>query len=155
MKRILALLLCLVMCLSMIPAAAAGDIEIVDVEEDELITLVEPEVAPADEKLASKPTITTQPASQTAYVGETVKFTVKAIGATSYQWYWRKNADASWAKSSLTGNATATLTVEVTAARNGYQYRCAVKNSTGTTYSKSATLTAVYRPRSMRLLSRL
>ena len=48
MKRLLALLLCLVLCLSLIPAAAAEDIEIIDIEEEEPITVVEPE-EPAEE----------------------------------------------------------------------------------------------------------
>ena len=44
MKRLLALLLCLVMALSLIPAAAAEDIEIIEVEEpEEIIAVVEPE----------------------------------------------------------------------------------------------------------------
>ena len=54
MKRLLALLLCLVMALSLIPAAAAEDIEIVEIEpvgagalddpsDEELIEIVDPE----------------------------------------------------------------------------------------------------------------
>ena len=46
MKRILALLLCLVLALTLIPAAAAEDIEIVTVEPaEELIAIVDPEPA--------------------------------------------------------------------------------------------------------------
>ncbi|MBR5343026.1 MAG: hypothetical protein IK149_03925, partial [Oscillospiraceae bacterium] len=44
MKRLFALLLCLVMALSLIPAAAAEDVEIVDIEEsEETIPVVETE----------------------------------------------------------------------------------------------------------------
>ena len=43
MKRLLALLLCLVMALSLIPAAAAEDIEIVDIEDPEETIVVAPE----------------------------------------------------------------------------------------------------------------
>lgn len=87
------------------------------------------------------PTITTQPAGKSGKVGDTVKFTVKATGADlTYQWYY-KTPEGSWSKSSLTGNKTATLTVGVTAVRNGYQYKCRVSNSGGYVYSKAAKLT--------------
>ena len=89
----------------------------------------------------SAPTITNQPAGRSGKVGDTVKFTVKAAGADlTYQWYY-KAPGGSWAKSSLTGNKTATLTVGVTAARNGYQYKCRVSNAGGSIYSKAAKLT--------------
>ena len=93
-----------------------------------------------------KPVITSQPSSRTASVGESVTFSVSATGATAYQWYWRKNADASWAKSTATGCTTATLTIEATSARNGYQYRCAVTNASGTVYSNAATRTIESKP---------
>ena len=89
----------------------------------------------------AKPTITTQPKDQTAAVGETVSFTVKASGADSYQWYFRKSSTDSWSKCSGTGATTATLSVEAKAYRNGYQYRCLVKNAGGQVYSDAATLT--------------
>ena len=50
MKRLLALLLCLVLALSLIPAAAAEDIEIVDIEEEEPIAVVEPAAEEPAEK---------------------------------------------------------------------------------------------------------
>ena len=94
MKRILALLLCVMMCVSLIPAAYAEDLEVIDVVgleeeapveeetvagetpdgEDDLIAIVETETSTGDEKLASTPVITTQPKSKTAYVDTTASF---------------------------------------------------------------------------------
>ena len=89
----------------------------------------------------TKPRISTQPSSQTVSKGTTVQFTVKATGATGYQWYYRRSADDSWKKCTVTGYNTATLTVEAKSYRNGYQYRCKVSNDVGYRYSSAATLT--------------
>ena len=98
-------------------------------------------IQPVTVHAASKPSITTQPSNKTGYPGQTVKFTVKATGAASYQWQFRTSASGAWKNTSSTGAKTATLSVPVTASRNGYQYRCQVKNSAGTTNSSAATLT--------------
>ena len=46
MKRALALLLCLVLCLTLLPAALAEDITIIDTEDaEEAIVIIEPEAA--------------------------------------------------------------------------------------------------------------
>ena len=154
MKRLFALLLCLCLCLALIPAAAAEDIEIVEieaeepepVEREELIALVEPEEPAAEAVPNAKPSISSSPKSVTAYLGTTVKFTVKASGAESYQWYYRTSAEGSWAKSTSTGAKTATLSIVAEAKRNGYQYRCKVSNADGYSYTKNATLTVSKKP---------
>ncbi|MBO4837907.1 MAG: immunoglobulin domain-containing protein [Lachnospiraceae bacterium] len=92
-----------------------------------------------------KPKITSQPSGVDAALNETVSFTVKATGNDlKYQWQYRKSSSGSWTNctSKTTGYNKATLKVVATAARSGYQYRCRVKNSYGTVYSKAATLTA-------------
>ncbi len=91
--------------------------------------------------LQSKPSITAQPQSVSAEAGTTATFKVTASGASSYQWQYRTSTSGSWGKSPASGNTTATLSVPVTAAKNGYQYRCAVTNAAGTVYSSAATLT--------------
>ena len=96
--------------------------------------------------LAAKPTITTQPKSQSVAEGTTAKFTVKATDAESYQWYYRKNSSDTWKKSTTTGAKTATLSVTAESYRSGYQYRCKVSNSAGYKYSSAATLTVVTKP---------
>ena len=98
---------------------------------------------PATLTVVAQPVITQEPESTTAAVGETAKFTVKATGVKSYQWYYRTSASGSWAKSTLPGATTATLSVEGKTSRNGYQYRCKLSNNNkgGVAYSLPATLT--------------
>ena len=153
MKRMLALFLCLMMCFALLPAAAAEEIAIVrsdEPDEADIIPLVEPEEAaaaePGAELMASKPVITSQPTSKTAYVDTTAKFTVMADGATSYQWQYRKSSSGSWNNSGLSSAKTATMSVKATSSLSGYQYRCAVKNAAGTTYSNTVTLTISKKP---------
>ncbi len=92
-------------------------------------------------RTGSKPTITTQPESVTATVGATAKFTVKASNATSYRWYYRSSSSDSWHLSGSTGAKSATLSVGATTARNGFQFRCKVSNSSGSVYSSIVKLT--------------
>ncbi|MBQ3481849.1 MAG: leucine-rich repeat protein [Oscillospiraceae bacterium] len=94
--------------------------------------------------VTSKPTITSQPSNKTAAAGTTAKFSVAASNATSYQWQYRTSSSGTWANITSTaysGLKSATKTVPATTARNGYQFRCAVSNAKGTTYSNGATLT--------------
>ena len=89
----------------------------------------------------TKPSVTTQPQSVTAKAGTTVKLTVKASGAESYQWYFRKSTEDSWRKCTLPGSTTSTLKVDAYAYRNGYRYCCRVTNAAGSVYTKAAVLT--------------
>ena len=94
------------------------------------------------------PTITKQPAPATLAVGETARFMVKAASELplSYQWQYRKSSTGTWYNSASTGNRTATLSVPVTAARDGFEFRCRVKNADGTVYSRSVSLTVLTVP---------
>ena len=87
-------------------------------------------------------TITAQPESKTAYVGNKAVFTVEATGSgtLTYQWQYRKNSSDTWKKSGQSGNATKKLTVATTAGLHGYQFRCLVTDSNGQKYSSAATL---------------
>nr|MBQ6242956.1 immunoglobulin domain-containing protein [Lachnospiraceae bacterium] len=148
-KRLTALFLCLVMLGTMIPASAApaAETELLPVSTavlNEAEPLTTPETV--DAANADKPTITTQPKNVTKNVGETGKFTVKADGATKYQWYWRKNSDSSWAKSTASSATAATLSLKATMARHGCQYRCKVSNSSGYVYTKAVTFTVIGKP---------
>ena len=87
--------------------------------------------------------ITTQPVSKTAAADTEAKFTVAASGnGLKYQWQYRASSSGTWANTSATGSTTATLTVAVTAAKNGYQYRCKITDSSNISiFSNAATLT--------------
>ncbi|MBR0354690.1 MAG: leucine-rich repeat protein [Oscillospiraceae bacterium] len=87
-----------------------------------------------------KPTIAQQPASANVEIGQLATFMVVASGINmSYQWYYRAKPENDWAK--CTDGTGSILHVVGVAYRNGYQYRCAVKNAGGTTYTKTVTLT--------------
>ena len=89
-------------------------------------------------------TIISQPADQYAQVGEEAQFHVEATGAVSYKWQYRRSETASWMSTTMTGYNTDTLLVAVTAARNGYQYRCAITGEDGQViYTEPATLYVV------------
>ncbi len=86
--------------------------------------------------------ITGHPGTKTVDVGKNAQFGVVASGTgLTYQWQYRFGSGA-WTNTTLSGNKTSLLTVPATAARNGCQYRCVVKDSAGNVaYSNPATLT--------------
>ena len=87
-----------------------------------------------------KPTVTEQPVSTSAKLGEVVSFRVAAKGTgLSYQWYYSKNGGAEWTLWS--GKTDSFLRVVASATNNGCLYRCAVSNSGGTAVSEAAALT--------------
>ena len=89
--------------------------------------------------------VSTQPVNANLPTGKTAKFTVKATGeGLTYQWQYRTSAKGSWKNTTATGCKTATLSVPVTAARNGYQYRCVITDKYGNDInSNAATLKVV------------
>jgi len=88
--------------------------------------------------------ITAQPANRFSLAGKTATFTVKATGTgLKYQWQYRTSSKGKWTDTA-TGNKPASLKVPVTAARNGYQYRCKITDKyANTIYTKAATLKIV------------
>jgi hypothetical protein len=78
----------------------------------------------------------------TAKIGETAQFTVDVTGSGyTYQWQCYNATTKKWVKSGMAGNTTATLSVDVTASRNGQKYRCFVTDAYGASaYSNAATL---------------
>ena len=95
----------------------------------------------ADAAIHFAPTITKQPSSVTAAAGGTATFKVAAIGATSYQWYYRKSSSGSWIAVSSADGKTASHAITAAAKYNGYQYRCKVSNGTSYVYTNIVTLT--------------
>jgi hypothetical protein len=80
--------------------------------------------------------ITAQPASQTAFVGQTATFSVTATGSPALTYQWRKGGAA------ISGATAATFTTPVlTAADSGASYTVVVTNPVNAVTSAAATLT--------------
>lgn len=90
------------------------------------------------------PTIKTQPKDAIVLSTKKATFTVKASGgALSYQWYYRTSSTASWKKLTASSAKTANYSVTAESKKQGYQYRCVVKNPLGSVTSNATTLTVV------------
>ena len=76
-------------------------------------------------------TITKQPTTQTAAVGETVNLAVTATGTSlTYQWQYKEKTATAWSNAS--GKA-ATWALKVAAVHFGFDFRCLIKDSAGNT----------------------
>ena len=95
-------------------------------------------------RVAPPPAITAQPADYAGFIGSTARFSVSVSGeGLTYQWYYSYDGGTTWKTSPASGNKTAQLSVPVTADRNGYRYRCVIKDKYGSTVtSNAAVLTA-------------
>ena len=93
--------------------------------------------------LTVTPAITKQPANLKAKNGTTGKISITADGVgLTYRWQYLKPGSKTWTNSGATSGKTATLSVSVRTAINGYKYRCIVKDSAGNSITSStATLT--------------
>jgi len=87
--------------------------------------------------------IITQPEDYTATAGSTAVFEVEATGSgLTYQWQYLNAGASTWRDSGMSGSDTAAISVPVTEARDGQQYRCVVTDGGGNTVtSEAATLT--------------
>lgn len=86
--------------------------------------------------------ITKQPTAKSVKTGKNVKFTLQAVGNNiSYQWQFSSDGGETWTNSTGKGNQINTLTVKAKKSYNGKLYRCKVKTSAGTVYSKKVKLT--------------
>ena len=84
---------------------------------------------------SARPTITTQPASQTVTAGANVSFTVAASGTAPLSYQWRLNG------ANLGGATSATLSLTGVTAGQAGSYTCVVTNVAGSATSSAATLT--------------
>lgn len=90
----------------------------------------------------SMPKLTTQPIAATAKDGETVTFSIAASGGNlNCQWEYRTSSNGTWSASKASDSRSEKLSVDVLYEMNGYQFRCKISNSVGTTYSDTVTLT--------------
>src|SRR5579871_3018764 len=85
--------------------------------------------------------ITTQPTSQSKYVGDSVILSVAVTGTPPFQYHWYKNVLADTTISS--SNFSSSITIHnLTLANNGDQYYCYVTNCSGSfQYSNTAYIT--------------
>jgi len=82
------------------------------------------------------PTITQQPQSRTAAVGQSVTFTVAASGTTPLSFQWQRN------NANITGATQSSFTIaSVGAGDDGDTFRAIVSNAFGSATSNNATLT--------------
>jgi hypothetical protein len=93
--------------------------------------------------ISSYPLILTyNPASQTAYAGGPVSFTISASGTPmpTVQWQVSTNGGNTW--NNITGATSPTLALDnVTVAMNGDEYQAVITNSSGSVTSDAVTLT--------------
>ena len=138
-ERIITIALALCLVLALLPAAslAVDDVDVTEPEEDTALVAME---------TADAPVITSQPTEQNAAAGSTVTFSVTATGAESYQWQFSKNNGTTWANNTAAGCRTDTFSFTAKANYNGWQYRCIVTNSAGSTASDAAQLTVPSAP---------
>ncbi|MBL9186577.1 MAG: immunoglobulin domain-containing protein [Opitutaceae bacterium] len=83
---------------------------------------------------AAAPSIGTQPAGQTIFVGSPVSFTVSAVGTAPLAYQWRKNG------APIPGATTATLAFSSAQESDSGSYAVVVSNGVGSVTSASATL---------------
>ena len=87
--------------------------------------------------------ITTQPKDYSGVSGSTATFKITAQG-TGLKYQWQTYSNGTWKNSSLPGYNTAALSVPVILSRNGYKFRCVVKDSSNhSAISNIATLHVV------------
>ena len=97
--------------------------------------------------LNGTPSITTQPASQTNYLGQTNTFSVTAAGPSPLSYQWRVQTNGVYANlnagGQFSGVTNATLTISSLVMGNGTNYDVVVSNSAGSVTSAVATLTVL------------
>jgi acetylornithine deacetylase/succinyl-diaminopimelate desuccinylase-like protein len=89
----------------------------------------------------SAPTITSNPANQTAAPGSVVTFTAAATGNPAPIVLWQVSTDGGQTFSNIPGTTSPTYSFTVSASQGGNLYRAIFNNSQGTVLTTSAALT--------------
>src|SRR5213593_3802334 len=100
-------------------------------------------LAPRAAVAQAKPTITSQPQSQTVSVGTNVSFTVAASGQTPFTYQWSFNSINLTNSAHISGATAATLTLSSVTLSDTGNYRVVVSNSHGSDTSSNAVLTVL------------
>ena len=93
------------------------------------------------------PVITVPPAGQTVAVSNTVTFTAAAAGTGPLAWQWRKNGTNLANSATVSGAATATLTLANVTTNSSGNYSVVVTNIYGSATSPAAALAVLLPPR--------
>lgn len=87
------------------------------------------------------PSVSQQPTDASVKLGDTATFTVVGTANSSYAWQSAGSSSGPWTNlsdgSGISGSATSTLSVEVTAASAALVYRCVLSNAIGTATSST------------------
>ncbi|MSU58286.1 MAG: hypothetical protein EXS35_08915 [Pedosphaera sp.] len=94
----------------------------------------------------AKPSITSQPQSQSVAVSSNAIFSVVASGQTPLSYQWSFNGTSLTNSPHIAGAISAMLIISNTAAGDAGIYRVVVSNSHGTATSSNATLTVLFGP---------
>lgn len=92
------------------------------------------------------PSFSTSLSSQTALVGETVKFSAEANGTAPFTYQWRKDGINLSNGANVSGATTPTLTLSNLSAGSAGVYSLTVSNSAGANTTNGATLTVTQPP---------
>ena len=98
-----------------------------------------------DAKFIKNLSITSHPEDYVGEIGDTASFSVTASG-TGIKYQWQTYSSGSWKDSSLTGAKTNTLSVPITQARDGYKFRCVIKDSQGNSVTSKVAILHVLIP---------
>jgi len=101
-------------------------------------------VNPGIKKYNGMPKIVKQPQSLTKNVGDTAVYKVSSVGnKLNCQWHYSKDNGATWQNVTVSGCKTNTLKIAVAEKKDGWLFRCRVKNVTGAVCSQPAKLTVI------------
>ncbi|HOC54384.1 MAG TPA: immunoglobulin domain-containing protein [Verrucomicrobiota bacterium] len=90
-----------------------------------------------------RPTITAQPTSQTVMAGQTVTFTVTAVGDQPLFYLWQRNGNALSDGGNISGAASSALTIHSPSLADAATYSVTVGNADGLATSSGAVLTVI------------
>jgi hypothetical protein len=96
--------------------------------------------------VATPPTVTTNPVSQTVNAGTVVTFTAAATGTPTPNVQWQVSHDQGKHFNNIGFGTTDTLTFTTRAGQNGDEFRAVFKNSVGTATTSAAVLTVDFAP---------
>jgi uncharacterized repeat protein (TIGR03803 family) len=88
-----------------------------------------------------RPTITAQPASVVAFLGDTATFQISAVGSQPLFYRWQKAAANLFDGGNISGAATSSLSIDNVSAADAANYTVVITNSLGSATSAVAALT--------------